>query len=146
VQVAGAFFLVSAFEVYGVCSLPLPIEELLVWLWQRWELEVAHRQVMTQILVSQVDYIELVKKRVYSEYWILLHSLVALGAASALVKWSADVQKVPKISINFPSQRISAGNNGEIPNYGSYVLLTAFLFQTYFGRDSASCHSRLGGN
>jgi len=38
------FFLVLAVLVDGVWSLPLPIAELLAWLWQRWELEVAHRQ------------------------------------------------------------------------------------------------------
>lgn len=38
------FFLVSAVEVDGLWSLPLPIADLLAWLWQRWELEVAHRQ------------------------------------------------------------------------------------------------------
>lgn len=37
------FFLVSAILVEGVWSLPLPIADLLAWLWQRWELEVAHR-------------------------------------------------------------------------------------------------------
>lgn len=38
------YFLVSAVQVDGVWSLPLPIADLLAWLWQRWELEVAHRQ------------------------------------------------------------------------------------------------------
>ena len=38
------FFLVSAVLVDGVWSLPFPIATLLAWLWQRWELEVAHRQ------------------------------------------------------------------------------------------------------
>lgn len=38
------FFLVSAVLIDGLWSLPLPIAELLAWLWQRWELEVAHRQ------------------------------------------------------------------------------------------------------
>lgn len=38
------FFLVSAVLIDGHWSLPLPIAELLAWLWQRWELEVAHRQ------------------------------------------------------------------------------------------------------
>lgn len=38
------FFLVSALLVDGEWVLPLPIEQLLAWLWQRWELEVAHRQ------------------------------------------------------------------------------------------------------
>lgn len=38
------FFLVSAVLIDGQWSLPLPIADLLAWLWQRWELEVAHRQ------------------------------------------------------------------------------------------------------
>lgn len=38
------FFLVSAVLVDGEWTLPLPIADLLAWLWQRWELEVAHRQ------------------------------------------------------------------------------------------------------
>lgn len=38
------FFLVSAILVDGVWSLPFPITDILTWLWQRWELEIAHRQ------------------------------------------------------------------------------------------------------
>lgn len=38
------FFLVSAVLVDGAWTLPLPMANLLAWLWQRWELEVAHRQ------------------------------------------------------------------------------------------------------
>lgn len=38
------FFLVSAILINDVWSLPLPLVDLLAWLWQRWELEVAHRQ------------------------------------------------------------------------------------------------------
>lgn len=39
------YFLVSAvLNDDGCWSLPLPILDLLAWLWQRWELEVAHRQ------------------------------------------------------------------------------------------------------
>ena len=41
------FFLVSAVLVNDVWSLLLPIADLLAWLWQRWELEVAHRQMKT---------------------------------------------------------------------------------------------------
>lgn len=46
-QYAPCFFLVSAVQVKGEWSLPLPIAQLLAWLWQRWELEVAHRQMKT---------------------------------------------------------------------------------------------------
>ncbi len=39
-----AFYLVSAVQQDGAWRLPLPVEELLTWAWQRWELEVAHRE------------------------------------------------------------------------------------------------------
>ena len=38
------FFLVSAILVNGVWTLPFSIIDILTWLWQRWELEIAHRQ------------------------------------------------------------------------------------------------------
>ena len=38
------FFLINAIHVNGQWTLPLPTPFLLAWLWQRWELEVAHRQ------------------------------------------------------------------------------------------------------
>ena len=41
------FFLVSAKLIDGVWSLPLPLVDILTLLWQRWELEVAHRQMKT---------------------------------------------------------------------------------------------------
>lgn len=44
-----AFYLVSAQPVNGSWQLPLPIEALLAWLWQRWELEVAHREMKSGV-------------------------------------------------------------------------------------------------
>jgi hypothetical protein len=38
------FFLISAIRVNDNWTLPLPLIDILTWLWQRWELEVAHRQ------------------------------------------------------------------------------------------------------
>lgn len=38
------FYLVSAVERDGRWQLPVPLKQLLPWLWQRWELEVAHRE------------------------------------------------------------------------------------------------------
>jgi hypothetical protein len=38
------FYLVNALEQNGHWVLPLPAETLLFWAWQRWELEVAHRE------------------------------------------------------------------------------------------------------
>jgi hypothetical protein len=40
-----SFYLVNAVRHNGQWMLPLPVETLLFWAWQRWELEVAHREV-----------------------------------------------------------------------------------------------------
>jgi hypothetical protein len=48
-----AFFLVSAVWNGERWHLPLPILELLVWLWQRWELEVAHREMKSGLGVGE---------------------------------------------------------------------------------------------
>ena len=42
-----SFYLVSAVWRGGCWALPLPIAALLTWLWQRWEIEVAHREMKT---------------------------------------------------------------------------------------------------
>jgi hypothetical protein len=44
VQRDPAFYLVSAAQLEKQWVLPLPIETLLTWAWQRWELEVSHRE------------------------------------------------------------------------------------------------------
>jgi hypothetical protein len=48
-----AFFLVSAIWNGEGWQLPLPILELLAWLWQRWELEVAHREMKSGLGVGE---------------------------------------------------------------------------------------------
>lgn len=45
VQRKPAFYLVNAFQLNGQWGLPLPLETLLAWAWQRWELEVEHREI-----------------------------------------------------------------------------------------------------
>jgi hypothetical protein len=42
-----AFYLVSAIRQDDTWCLPLPMEQIIAWLWQRWELEVAHRELKT---------------------------------------------------------------------------------------------------
>jgi len=42
-------FLVSAAGAPGQWTLPLPVETLLFWAWQRWEIEVAHRELKSQL-------------------------------------------------------------------------------------------------
>ena len=50
-----SFYLVSAVQRDGQWELPLPIEEILAWLWQRWEIEVAHREMKSGLGVSQMQ-------------------------------------------------------------------------------------------
>lgn len=47
------FYLVSAVQLHGEWQLPFPIETLLAWLWQRWELEVAHREMKSGFGVGE---------------------------------------------------------------------------------------------
>ncbi len=48
-----AFYLFSATFFGGTWHLPLPVETLLAWLWQRWELEVAHREMKSGFGVGE---------------------------------------------------------------------------------------------
>jgi len=48
-----AFYLVSALPREGQWQLPFPIEFLLAWLWQRWEIEVAHREMKSGLGVGE---------------------------------------------------------------------------------------------
>jgi hypothetical protein len=50
-----ACYLVSAQQLQGTWRLPLPIEPLLAWLWQRWELEVAHREMKSGFGVGEMQ-------------------------------------------------------------------------------------------
>lgn len=48
--------LVSALhQADGRASLALPLEALLVWLWQRWEVEVAHRELKSGFGVGEIQ-------------------------------------------------------------------------------------------
>lgn len=48
-----AFYLVSAVKKEGQWVLPLPIDDLLALMWQRWELEVAHREMKSGFGVGE---------------------------------------------------------------------------------------------
>jgi hypothetical protein len=50
-----AFWLVNAVQRDGQWVLPLPAEELLAWAWQRWEVEVSHREMKTDFGVGAVQ-------------------------------------------------------------------------------------------
>jgi hypothetical protein len=47
------FYLVSAVWRAGHWQLPLPSQSLLAWLWQRWEIEVAHREMKSGLGVGE---------------------------------------------------------------------------------------------
>lgn len=48
-----AFYLVLAQHAQRTWQLPLPIDTVLAWLWQRWELEVAHREMKSGFGVGE---------------------------------------------------------------------------------------------
>lgn len=47
------YFLVTAVKGESGYALPLPVKALLVWLWQRWEVEVCHREMKTGFGLGQ---------------------------------------------------------------------------------------------
>ena len=48
-----SFYLVSAVFRNGSWQLPFPIPILLSWLWQRWEIEVAHREMQSGLGIGE---------------------------------------------------------------------------------------------
>jgi hypothetical protein len=70
-----SFYLVSATLINGQWQLPLPIETVLAWLWQRWELEVAHREMKSGFGIGE------------KQCWTPLSTI-------ASVQWSAWVYSV----------------------------------------------------
>ena len=49
-----SFYLISAVQnAAGDWQLPLPIATILTWLWQRWEIEVAHREMKSALGLGQ---------------------------------------------------------------------------------------------
>jgi hypothetical protein len=49
------FWLVNAIQQDDEWVLPLPAAELLVWAWQRWEVEVSHRELKTTLGVGEMQ-------------------------------------------------------------------------------------------
>jgi hypothetical protein len=48
-----SFYLISAVQIGDTWQLPYPIETILAWLWQRWELEVTHREMKSGLGVGE---------------------------------------------------------------------------------------------
>jgi hypothetical protein len=50
-----AFFLVSALQSEGRWVMPFAVKELLSWAWQRWEIEVSHREMKTSFGLGEIQ-------------------------------------------------------------------------------------------
>jgi hypothetical protein len=50
-----AFFLIRAVYLNGIWQLPFPAEQILAWVWQRWELEITHRELKTNFGLGQIQ-------------------------------------------------------------------------------------------
>jgi hypothetical protein len=50
-----SFYLVSAVQRKGQWLLPFPVTFLLAWLWQRWEIEVAHREMKSGLGIGEMQ-------------------------------------------------------------------------------------------
>jgi hypothetical protein len=74
-----AFWLVSAVDEDGQWVLPLPAEELLAWAWQRWEIEVTHREAKTGFGVGQVQCWSQVSALLAVQWQVLVYSLLILA-------------------------------------------------------------------
>jgi hypothetical protein len=54
-RTAGYFLVNAVQDAAGAWTLPLPIAELLAWTWQRWEVEVCHREMKSGFGVGQMQ-------------------------------------------------------------------------------------------
>jgi hypothetical protein len=50
------FYLINAVQRNGIWELPFPVEAILNWAWQRWEVEVTHRDMKAGFGVGQTQY------------------------------------------------------------------------------------------
>ena len=78
-----AYFLVRAALKDGVWILPCPIEQILIWLWQRWEIEVIHREMKTSFGVGDIQCWGKASSTLSVQWMVWLFGLVMLGAYRA---------------------------------------------------------------
>jgi hypothetical protein len=81
-----SFYLVSAVLQAEHWVLPLPAEQILTWVWQRWELEVAHREMKAGFGVGQMQCWN-VRAAVISVQWSVWVYAVLLLAAYRTWGW-----------------------------------------------------------
>lgn len=73
------FWLVNALEQDGHWVLPLPVEELLAWSWQRWEIEVTHRELKTGFGVGQIQCWGAVSAFLTVQWQVAVYSLLLIA-------------------------------------------------------------------
>lgn len=49
------YFLINAIQVDGEWKLPLPVSDILAWVWQRWGLEIAHREMKSNFGLGETQ-------------------------------------------------------------------------------------------
>jgi hypothetical protein len=77
------FYLINAVQRDGVWQLPVPIQTILEWAWQRWEVEVAHRDMKAGFGVGQTQCWH-ARSAVASVQWtVWLYSVMLLSAYRA---------------------------------------------------------------
>jgi hypothetical protein len=74
-----AYYLVSAVAMDGQWQLPLPVAELLAWVWQRWELEVAHREMKSGFGVGEKQCWNLRSAVVSVQWSVWVYALLLLA-------------------------------------------------------------------
>lgn len=78
-----AFYLISAVQNDGVWTLPFPIETILSWIWQRWEIEVTHREMKASFGVGDMQCYGPVSATMSVQWMTWLVSLLMLAAYRA---------------------------------------------------------------
>jgi hypothetical protein len=75
-----SFYLVSAVRINEAWQFPLPIETILAWLWQRWELEVAHREMKSGFGVGEKQCWNPLATIVSTQWSVWVYALLLLSA------------------------------------------------------------------
>lgn len=78
-----SYWLVSAVERGDGWALPLPAEELLAWAWQRWEVEVAHREMKAGFGLGEVQCWNATATEVAAQWQVWAYAVLVLAGVRA---------------------------------------------------------------
>ena len=74
-----AYFLISAVERHGIWELPFAAERILAWVWQRWELEITHRELKSGFGVGQMQCWNPVSAVLSVQWMVWLYAVMLLA-------------------------------------------------------------------